>query len=524
MKLCRDDVFFVLIAFFALSVFTFFAFQNVDIQFLGLTSGDELPQFKQLNNVLSGYLGLDLEQMFRIEFYNYGYFYYLLNVLVAAPFNLLEKYEWAIFAPRFLNGVFSVLNLWMVYKISKLYLSKRQSLLLVLFCLLIPGFWHYGYIFKPDVFQAFFVLCSLYFLCLDRFAHKKNFYLSVLFLGFGVGLAKFQAIMFLPLLCLYVFNPFFSKPSFKALWRACYQSCLVVFSVLFLWIVTNPYLLHPTGMKVWWNMFAFNMHSNATNHGAYTDVGLLEKFQMFGQVFLSPIAVGAVGIWGSLMCFKRQINDVWLYVFLAFIISLSYLLVFVNKAWGIYYISTIFLCVILFIPILHQYRFFVIVVFCLQIANLFYFHSFSYFIKPSWVIDKQTKRVSDELVGALGKILPQGERGDISIYTDIPSFEYQRLNLSYKNIYQVFGSLLPWNLNKAEFSKKYPYKNPSKYFKQWDFIVLSKGFVRNNEKIMQRDKDAELSIATLNNLRQYGYTKLVENEDFWIYQYKGSKE
>lgn len=516
MRICKYDLLFGLITLGVLSIFAYFGWQNVDIQFLGFTSGDELPQFKQLNNVLEGYLSFDFEKMFRIEFYNYGYIYYLLNVLVTAPFNLAEKYDWAIFAPRFLNGIFSVLNLWIVYKIANLYLAKSRSLLLVIFCLLIPGFWHYGYIFKPDVFQAFFVLCSVYFLCLDNFAYKKNFYLSVLMLGLGIGVAKFQAIMFAPLLCFYVFTPFLNNPTLKSFWQGCWKSFVVVLCLLLIWIVTNPYLLHPAGMKAWWNMFMFNMQSNATNHGSYTHISLLEKILMENQFFLSIFIILLLSInFIVKICRKRQYDNVWFCVFIAFCVSLMYLLLFVNKTWGIYYISTIYLALLLLIPFFEKKAWLIVLLFVLQISNIFYFQSIEYFVKRKPQNNEMVQK-SDEIISVLKDNVGNSS---VRIYIDNPNFSYHQLGLTYKNIHQLFGTLLPYIIKKEEFIKKYPYKNPNKYFIQYDLIVISKEMMNRNKQMSSVDQDAKISKETIENIGQYGYQKIAETKNFLFFKY-----
>ena len=511
MKICKYDLLFVLIALCVLGVFTYFGWQDVDIQFLGFTSGDELPQFKQLNNVLEGYLSFDLEKMFRIEFYNYGYIYYLLNVFITAPFNLVEKYDWAIFAPRFLNGIFSILNLWMVYKIANLYLTKSRSLLLVIFCLLIPGFWHYGYIFKPDVFQAFFVLCSVYFLCLDNFVYKKNFYLSVLMLGLGIGVAKFQAIMFAPLLCAYVFIPFLNNPTLKNFWQGCWKSFIVVLCLLLIWVVTNPYLLHPTGARVWWNAFLLNMHSNATNHESYIDVTLLDKILMEAHYFLSPIIVIVIVVIMAMDTMKRKNpKNVWFCVFFSFFISMLYLLCFVNKAWGNYYISSIYLAVVLCIFLFVKNSKYIVVFLVLQGINILIFHSHPLFLKTKR--DIATLEVEgQELIVNLPKI--QNTLQDKKILlVGVGDFAYRQIGLNYKNLMKISGDFPSWMVCRRDFVEKYPYKNPNKYFTQYDLIVVRKN-------IYQNIKNAK----TLEYLEDYGYFKIHESKNFVIYQYQGER-
>lgn len=513
MKICRYDLFFVLIV---LIVFAYFGWQDVDIQYLRATSGDEKNFFIQLNNVLEGYLSFDLEKMFRIEFYNYGYIYYLLNVFVTTPFNLAEKYDWAIFAPRFLNGIFAVINLWIIYRICILFLSKKQSMLISFFFLFSPAFWHLGYRVKPDMLQSFFVLCSVYFLCLDNFAYKKNFYLSVLMLGLGIGVAKFQAIMFAPLLCIYVFIPFLNNPTLKKFWQGCWKSFVVVLCLLLIWIATNPYLLHPIGMRAWWNMFMLNMQSNATNHGSYTSVGFFDKLMMINYFYFSLLVVfPVVGL--IIFLFFKKIEKIFFVIFTTFFISLCYLLCFVNKAWEIYYLSTFFLFVLFLIPICSMKRWCWIYIFllCLQIINMGITRSFVLLKKDSKDLFLIKER-GNEITGVLSQII---ESKDIKIYTDVSDFAYNDLGLSFKNISQFYGSFLPSYLDVEIFKREYPYKNSQKYFYQWDIIVISKEFLQSIERKILFEQDAKTSKETIENIGQYGYQKIAETKNFLFFKY-----
>lgn len=508
---------FIFIVFCVLGIFSFFAWNDVDIQYLGLTSGDELPQFKQLNSVLEGYLNFDLEKMFRIEFYNYGYIYYILNVIVTAPFNLMGKYDWAIFAPRFLNGIFSVLNLWVIYKICNIYLKKKESIFIVCFYLLIPGFWYFGFIFKPAILQTFFVLCSVYFLCLDSFSYKKNFYLSVLMLGLGVGIAKFQALMFVPMLCFYVCIPFFQKTNIKNFYFGFFYSIGIVLAIFVLWIVTNPYILHPIGMKVWWNMFEFNMTSNATNHGTYTVVTFYDKIYMLGYYFLSPLILLTIVVFCVKEFVPKRVDKIWYCIFFTCFVTLLYLLLFVNKDWGKYYISTIYLGVLLLIPIFQRYKKILIVVFCMQLLNIFVFDSYELFNKTPK--DKTTAiSLSNEILEVLKK---QEINSRVNIYTDNPNFSYHELGLTYRNIHQMFGSVMPYLLNRERFQKKYPYKNPKKYFTQYDFLIISKELIMRSKAISKKDEIARTSIETIRNLKKYDYCQIAESKHFLFYSYCG---
>lgn len=505
------------------SWFAFVAYDGLDIQFLAFTSGDELPQFRQLNHILNGFLNLDLEGMFRFEFYNYGYIYYLLNVLVTAPFNLYEKYEWAIYAPRLLNAFFAILNLWMVYKISNLYLSSRISLWIVIFCLCLPGFWAFGYVFKPDTFQAFFVLLSVYYLCLDSLKFKKNYYLGIVSLGMAIGVAKFQAVMFFPLICFYAFLPFWKTLEVKSFVSSCLESLKGIALGLCIWVITNPYLLHPkgVGIQVWWNMFVANMHSNATNHGTYIDLSVWDKIiNVLLGFFINPLLM-VLGFVALGLIFIKNFKNPRFYIFwtifVAFAISILYLLLAVNKDWGIYYVSSIYLGILLLIPLcmVFQARNVLLIAFVVQLGGIFLSGVQKNFLKHRSDISAiQTK--SQELEENLAPLLTQYK--DPKICTSWVNFSYLLMGLKYSNLYQIFGTIAPYVLDEQEFQKRFPYKDSKKYFKQCDVVIIEKRMYEKNCSAQSlEDLSQRLSCETLKNMTLFRYQLKKESENFLIY-------
>lgn len=500
--------------------FAFVAYDALEVEFLSFTSGDELPQFKQLNSLLQGFLNLDLEGMFRFEFYNYGYVYYLINLFITAPFNLAERYDLAIYAPRVLNGFFSVLNLWMVYKIANLYLPRQKSILLTLFPLLFAGFWSFGYAFKPDVFQAFFVLLSVYFLCLDSFGFGKRYYQSLLCLGLAIGVAKFQAIIFFPLFCLYGFCPFFQHPSLRSFISSSWRSLQIVAIGLSVWIVTNPYLLHPTGLRVWWNLFAFNMQSNASNHGSYIVLSLSEKIQtVLGGTFFNPLLL-IIGSLALLFVFRRLSSlRVFVFVFLGFWISLLYLLLGVNKDWSIYYISTAYLGVLLLIPLCIAFpsRWVISLVCIIQCAGIFYYGSWKNFPKHKSDLS-MIRNLDIELTQALKPIVHR--YSNPQIYADYVNFSYRQLGLKYSNVHQIYEGLFPYRIDREAFKEHYPYKSPEKYFTQWQIIILDPKKIKESCLFASIDEKQKLSCKTAERLEDFGYQLESQSEHFLIFTLK----
>ena len=357
-------------------VFCYMGWRYVEVEFLALTNGDAMPQFLQLQKMYQGLTTLNIKQFFAFEFYNYGFFYYMLNLLAALPFIITENYSLQIYAPRVLNALFSIANIWLLYRIARIYLSTLYSMLIVGIFVAMGGFWHLGYVFKPDVFQAFFVLACAYYLLRDNFSFGKHYTLAWIALGLGIGLAKFQAILFIPMVYAYIFVCMRTQGIIPSIKRAVVASI----GIFALWIATNPYLLHKSGFNAWLSMFEGNMRSNATNHGAYTQVPLSEKLSQVIELYYFEIVVFivllAAGLYCCIIALQRLIWQnprvldsskqdsmqkpctqaesiciAFAPLAAGFLVSLAYLLFFVNKAWEAYYFSTIALGCVLFIPL-----------------------------------------------------------------------------------------------------------------------------------------------------------------------------
>lgn len=346
-----DSLVFVLMAV-VLCVFAIMGSAFLEIEFLEATKGDEFPQILQFENMFYGALNLNIKQFFAFGFYNYGFVYYVLNLLVTAPFFAFDSYTGAIFMSRILQGIFSVLNIFMLYKIAKLFLSEKNAFLLVLYFVSMAGFWLIGSNVKPDFFQSFFILLCAYFLIKDNVAFGKNYTFAIIALGLGVGIAKFQAVMFLPLIFSYIALPCVYALSKDSILKAFKRVCVASVAILCLWIVTNPYLLHPRGFNAWISMFKLNMNSNATNHGAYVSPTLSDKvammdFYYFEILIFAFLLVLCVYILVRFLREKEAVFGVFASIVCGFGVSIAYLFMFVNKTWASYYMSSIALGVVI---------------------------------------------------------------------------------------------------------------------------------------------------------------------------------
>ena len=354
------------------AVFCYMDWRYIDVQFLGLAKGDEMEHFLELQSIYNGFITLNIKKIFTIGAYNYGFPYYMLNLLAALPFIITENYSLQIYAPRVLNALFSIANLYLIYKIARMYLSARLCVVVIGIFIAMSGFWHQGYIYKPDVFQAFFVLACAYYLLRDNFRFSKHSHACVDRPWARYGGGEVSGDFVYP--CDYVIFFYVCE---KQAFAQCQRRLSRALGSLLFGFSQIPISCTQEGFNAWYAMFEGNMNSNATNHGAYTQVSLGDKLAMIDfyyfeivvfivllavvayycfiagkQAFLAPKQAKRCG--RELAGFFRKptpkSNQVSLLPFTpiaaGLLVSLIYLLFFVNKAWEAYYFSSIALAIL----------------------------------------------------------------------------------------------------------------------------------------------------------------------------------
>lgn len=343
-----------LISILCLAVFAFMDYRYLEIEYLMTTNYDEFPQIFQYQRMYEALLDLDVVKfLFSFEFYNYGFLWYILNFFVSAPFFALNSYEGAIYAPRILEALFTILNTLTLYKIAKFYTNSKIAFFIALIFIVSPAFWNVGMSVKTDMFQGFFILISAYFLCKDEMKFGKNYIFSVLFVGLGLGLAKFQAIMFMSMIYIYICLPLFINFTKQNLLIAIKRMFISLLGVVVVWIITNPYLLLPNGFNTWLGQFKFNMWSNATNHGSYIDLTIFDKIKLVDSWYMQIVVFSVFLSLCLFLIFKflryKFNNKLASFVALVggFGVSLGYLFFLTNKVWINYYLSTMLLGILI---------------------------------------------------------------------------------------------------------------------------------------------------------------------------------
>ena len=516
------------------AVFCYMDWRYIDVEFLGLAKGDEMEHFLELQSIYNGFITLNIKKIFTIGAYNYGFPYYMLNLLAALPFIITENYSLQIYAPRVLNALFSIANLYLIYKIARMYLSARLCVVVIGIFIAMSGFWHQGYIYKPDVFQAFFVLACAYYLLRDNFSFGKHYTLAWIALGLGMGVAKFQAILFIPMIYAYIFMCMREQ----GLWRSVKRAVVASFGIFAIWIATNPYLLHPRGFNAWYAMFEGNMNSNATNHGAYTQVSLSDKLAMIDYyyfeivVFIVLLAVVAYYCFiagkqaflatspnFSTLSHARGTALRFAPIAAGLGVSFVYLLFFVNKAWEAYYFSSIALAILVLSTIgtLRVSKLLgggavLLAVLFVQIIGASmsgsYKQVFTKYYAQADSIDSMYA-LSDELVETLRPLIHDTRA---TILSENTNFAYLSLGLKPTQIYPIYGLSYPAGFVYEEWSKE----SRANSFIPKDFIVLYAEKNRYDTPKNTYEQEAKDIYQKLIN-GSYPYKKVAQSAHFIIF-------
>ena len=153
----------------------------------------------------------------RIHFVSYGHFFFN---LVLIPLLFLQQFftitdVHILLSLRMISCLFALGSVVWVYVICKRFFGVEVAWLSAFLLLLVPlTFTEYAVIAHPDTLQLFFILGSLYYICLMASEKWKNKYLigASLMAGFAFS-AKYAGILLLPLIAVVFLLQLYYSPS-----------------------------------------------------------------------------------------------------------------------------------------------------------------------------------------------------------------------------------------------------------------------------------------------------------------------
>lgn len=427
--------------------------QNSNIGFLGLHSIDEYVFHGSIRHMIDSFLLGNFSGIFGFGFYQYGFIYFLLNALAAAPGIITDNYTWAIIAPRIVTAIFALGSLVIIYKFCRLYVSETVATLMAAVFVTMPAFWYNATWFHPDWAMTFFLLAFVYFLARDNWEFGKYFKLGVV--SYGLALAfKYQALTAFPLLGLYIFYDYLRNPLRTNIVLPMKRMTLSLLSAVAIFILANPYIIHPMGWTAFSSAFLSNMKSNATNHGSTEVVSLITKINeaagnyYLNIIFLFIFLLGT--IWLTWRYLKASDRNIFALVAINFLINFAYLLFFVNKAWQIYYLPVFIvglLSLIYFVKDLSSVKQRWIVGFVCLAQLIIYSNTYHPILSESrdYKAPDYTTYTTAENLKLDSFLIKELERKVASttniLLTPYTPFSFPKLGLAYEQIQLIFGPL-----------------------------------------------------------------------------------
>lgn len=506
----------------------FLNFHFLEIGFLQLHSVDEYFFHGSLLNIYNGVRLLKPSLLFRTGFYSYGFLYFFINFIFAAPFIYFKNVALTIFIPKMVTSFFALVALLYSYKFSRLYLSKSISFLIPLTLVLMPGFWSFAVWFHPDWMMTTMLLITVYFLTKDNFLLKNYYWLAVIFFGLAISF-KFQALTFLPLILLYCFNNFFINYKIADLTVGLKFFTKSILLIFIIFIFSNPYLLHPVGYRIFLKSLNDNLISNATNHGVLGAISLVEKiFTVVSHDFVSPfifIPIILVNLYYSILYFKRK--DIFSIIAVNFVINLVYLLIFVNKGWGWYYLPVVVSGFLLLVPLFIKLRFkFQIIaapIFLMILILLNYNNWHGLFCPRYEKVNFETNfAISDFIINSLkGKV---DTTSDNILITAFTGFQFDKLGVDYGQVHLVNGPFSEVMIDEDSYKNSVlkGYGDDLSAFKPFiknKYIILRKDLIYLSAEEMSKmidSKGYKHSIELIGQMRKGAFGCNVLNEDTMV--------
>lgn len=508
-------------------IFLYMNYRHLNLGFLSLYSLDEYAFHGSLRTMYEGLTTLDIKKFFSFGFYSYGFSFFSLNLLLTGPFFWTENTEMTIYIPRLVTSFFAIATLYLIFKIARKHTDNSSAILISLILVSMPGFWKNGFWFHPDWMMTFFIVSTVYLFTKDEWHFKIFFWIGCITYGLALAV-KIQAITFIPFILIYIIYDNLQNKKIDNPLKTLKIIIKTLLISLLVFLILNPYLIHPKGLNAFISSFIMNMESNATNHGLYNNVSIMDKINnAIDYYFLNKyifISLVFIAVTLSFNIFKKEksksiLNIVAVY----FLINIIYLLLKVNKDWQHYYLTLFSLAPLLLIPLISHFNrlrlpiISSILIIQILTHNQEYYSVFSKGYHPEKEIpSEEMKKVSNSLVNVLKNNI--SKESHILIPPYIP-FDFLNLDLAYQNIHIIYGPLKEDMLEASHYKDIKNIQN-----KVESFIILPKNSIYfNEEKAISKEQylSYKNSLEIINNFNKngdLGYKKFKENEYFYIWR------
>ena len=516
------------------TIFSFINFQHTDIALLSPYQGDEFFFYTKLLTMYDGIRECDYIKFFSYGVYNYGTIFFALNLFLSLPFLFLKHYETVIFICRMSSAIFALIALTYTHRLIRLYCPRKTTWLITLLIVAMPGFWKNGTIHHPDWMMTCFLIMSFYYLAKAFFAssvylkeNPKLFWMGVVFFALAVS-SKFQAILFLPLFFFLIAYREWAHLDFSHFKNTLIKGLKVFVAILLIFVLTNPYLLHPTGRYAFQKALNDNIKSNITNHGSIISVTLSDKvMRCIGEYYFPPIlfiVILTLVIYTAIRFLRSNEDRVFISIALTTLTVLGYQFIAVNKLWQHYYLYLSIPLLICLIPFLRQLKpssQTALLGICLIIQIGYFLPQYPHLVPPETTPHLQHHQaISTFLTENLsGKVLPK----DYILISIGTGFDFHEVGLPHDHLTIIGGPLTEDLLTEKAFKEKWKKVTNSrvKAFHEKTFIILRKDdiFFNASELALVYDKVAyNRSLQIIKDLKNgsRGYALFKEDKNVYI--------
>jgi hypothetical protein len=294
----------------------------------------------------------------------------------------------------------------------------------------------------------------------------------------------------------------------------------IIFTII-IFILTNPYILHPLGFEAWLVDFADNIKSNNTNHGTGEILKWKEKITNAINAYYFTFTIFVILVFlitfNSIKYFLNRKKNILNVISLYVLINLIYLIFFVNKAWQHYYLSVLIASSLLFIIQSKKTKYILLLFIMINFTLSFERHKKIFFYNP---ITEQHLQMSQSLVDIFSGEVDKNT--NILIDPFVP-FDFKSLDMGYKNIHTIYGALSKKHFIREDWYKVYP---AFVFFSEKNFIVIKKSSLYfypdkfNSRADKNEYQKAYNIIQNFNSSGDFGYEKFAENDYFFIWRKK----
>ena len=218
----------------------------------------------------------------------------------------------------------------------------------IFFLIIMPGLWFNATWFHPDFMMTGFLMLSIYFLSLDILPKSSSFNKAVIFWAIAMAV-KIQAVSMAPL---FLWSFFFRKEVRHLRSETILLLCKFFLQIVIIYVILNPYLLHPDGMNAWLAS-QLSEASKMVPENTSALISIKERLNFAVLNFYLPLitflGLICLAISAFIQDFKDKTASFYGALCFTFFLNIGYLLFFVNKGWNHYYLPLAFMAPLIFV-------------------------------------------------------------------------------------------------------------------------------------------------------------------------------